>query len=37
MIGFIIGLFAGAFLGVLIMCLCNVASIADNEIENKSQ
>lgn len=30
MIGFLIGLFVGAFLGVLIMCLCNVASRADD-------
>ena len=39
--GFIIGLFVGAFLGVLIMCLCNAASSADedmkklNELENR--
>ena len=33
MIGFIIGLFVGGFLGVLVMCLCNVASRADNSIE----
>ena len=33
MIGFIIGLFVGGFLGVLVMCLCNVASRADNNIE----
>ena len=33
MIGFIIGLFVGGFLGVLVMCLCNVASSADNNIE----
>lgn len=33
MIGFIIGLFVGAFLGVMIMCLCNVASRADEEME----
>ena len=26
MLGFIIGLFAGGFLGVFVMCLCNVAS-----------
>lgn len=36
MIGFIIGLFVGTFLGVLIMCLCNVASRADDELENMS-
>ena len=33
MVGFIIGLFVGGFLGVLVMCLCNVASRADNNIE----
>lgn len=33
MIGFIIGLFVGGFLGVCVMCLCNVASRADNNIE----
>ena len=33
MIGFIIGLFVGGFLGVCVMCLCNVASRADNKIE----
>lgn len=33
MIGFIIGLFVGAFLGVVVMCCCFVASKADDEIE----
>lgn len=33
MIGFIIGLFVGGFLGVCVMCLCNVASRADSNIE----
>ena len=33
MIGFIIGLFVGALLGVVVMCCCYVASKADNEIE----
>lgn len=33
MIGFIIGLVVGTFLGVLIMCLCSVASKADDEME----
>ena len=33
MIGVIIGLFVGGFLGVCVMCLCNVASRADNNIE----
>lgn len=41
MMGFIIGLFVGAFIEVLIMCLCNAASSADenmeklNELENR--
>ncbi len=33
MIGFIIGLFLGAFIGVAVMCLCNVASKADKDME----
>mgnify|MGYP000752616327 FL=1 len=33
MIGFIIGLFVGAFLGVVVMCCCFVASRANEEIE----
>lgn len=33
MIGFIIGLFVGAFLGVVVMCCCFVASKVDDEIE----
>ena len=33
MIGFIIGLFVGGFLGVFVMCLCNMASRADNNTE----
>lgn len=36
MIGFIIGLFVGGFLGVFVMCLCNVVSRADNNIEQMS-
>lgn len=28
-----IGLFIGAFIGVAVMCLCTVASKADEEIE----
>ncbi|MBD9051834.1 DUF3789 domain-containing protein [Ruminococcus sp.] len=27
--GFIIGLFVGAFIGVVFMCLCNAAAKAD--------
>ncbi len=37
MIGFIIGLFVGAFMGVAVMCLCNAASKADELIENTEQ
>lgn len=33
MIGFIVGLFVGAFLGVVVMCCCFVASKADDEME----
>lgn len=33
MLGFIIGLFVGAFMGVLIMCLCNAAAKADGQME----
>lgn len=33
MIGFIIGLFVGGFLGVCVMCLCNVASRADDGMD----
>lgn len=32
MIGFIIGLFVGALLGVVVMCCCFVASKADDEM-----
>ena len=35
MTGFIIGLFVGAFIGVAVMCLCNVASNADKNIEDQ--
>lgn len=34
MLGFIIGLFLGAFIGVAVMCLCSVASEADEDTEN---
>ena len=37
MIGFIIGLFVGGFLGVCVMCLCNAASRADNSIEQMNK
>ena len=33
MIEFIVGLFVGAFLGVVVMCCCFVASKADDEME----
>lgn len=35
MLGFIVGLFLGAFIGVGVMCLCNAASDADKNIENQ--
>lgn len=34
MIGFIIGLFIGTFIGVAVMCLCNAASKADEQMKN---
>lgn len=38
MLGFIIGLFLGAFIGVTVMCLCSVASEADkNKKEGKDE
>lgn len=37
MLGFIIGLFIGTFLGVLVMCLCNIASKSDAEMEHYSK
>lgn len=38
MLGFIIGLFLGAFIGVAVMCLCSVASEADkNKKEGKDE
>lgn len=33
MIGFIIGLFVGVFIGVALMCLCNAASNADEDMK----
>lgn len=33
MIGSIIGLFVGAFIGVVFMCLCNAAAKADEYME----
>lgn len=32
--GFIIGLFIGAFIGVRIMCLCNAAAKADEQMKD---
>lgn len=37
MLGFIIGLFVGCFFGVFVMCLCNVASRADDDMANLSK
>lgn len=37
MIAFIIGLFIGAFFGIVIMCLCNVASNTDNVSEKYNE
>lgn len=34
MIGFIIGLFLGAFIGVGFMCLCNAATKADEQMKD---
>ena len=34
MIGFIIGLFVGCFIGVTVMALMNVSSKADEQLEN---
>lgn len=34
MLGFIIGLFIGVFIGVCIMCLCNAATKADEQMED---
>lgn len=34
MLGFIIGLFTGAFIGDFIMCLCSAAANADREMKN---
>ncbi|MGN1201794.1 MAG: DUF3789 domain-containing protein [Eubacterium sp.] len=33
MIGFVIGLFVGCFIGVVIMALCNAASVEDEHME----
>lgn len=33
MLGFIIGLFVGAFIGIAVMCLCNAAAKADEQME----
>lgn len=33
--GFIIGLFVGAFIGVVFMCLCNAAAKADEQMKDQ--
>lgn len=37
MIGLIIGLFVGAFFGVALMCLCNAASSADEDMKKLNE
>ena len=37
MIGFVIGLFVGCFIGVIVMSLCNAASVADEHLEKHSK
>lgn len=37
MIGLIIGLFVGAFFGVALMCLCNDASSADEDMKKLNE
>lgn len=37
MVSFIVGVFVGGFLGVLIMCMCNVASKADEDMEKMTR
>jgi len=34
MLEFIIGLFVGAFIGVCVMCLCNAAAKADEQMKD---
>ena len=34
MLGFIIGIFVGAFIGVVFMCLLNAAAKADGQMKN---
>ena len=34
MLEFIIGLFVGAFIGVVFMCLCNAAAKADEQMKD---
>lgn len=33
MLGFMIGLFVGAFIGVCVICLCNAAAKADEQMK----
>lgn len=37
MVSFIVGVLVGGFLGVLIMCMCNVASKADEDMEKMTR
>ena len=37
MVSFIVGVLVGGFLGVLIMCMCNLASKADEDMEKMTR
>lgn len=37
MVSFIVGVLVGGFLGVLIMCMCYVASKADEDMEKMTR
>lgn len=37
MVSFIVGLLVGGFLGIVIMCMCNVASKADEDMEKMTR
>lgn len=37
MVSFIVGLLVGGFLGIVIMCMCHVASKADEDMEKMTR